>query len=229
MIGSTPAGSAKFVATLPAEVIAMNRLLVAAFAEDPITLGGVIGSLDGRPELSVTPYGQHPRPDVLVVCVDAVAGDTLAMLRRIADRQPTRIVVVTNHLRDVDVLPLVECGVVGVVPTAAATPERLSRSVLAAADGRGEMPPTLLGQLLGQVASLQRDVLRPMGLIASGMSARELDVVRLLAEGLDSGQVGGKLDLSERGVKNVLEVLLRRLRLRNRPQAVAAAQRAGLF
>jgi DNA-binding NarL/FixJ family response regulator len=220
---------ARFVDTLAAEVIAMNRLVVAAFAEDPITLGGVIGSLDGRPELTVTRYGQQPKPDVLVVCVTAVTGDTLAMLRRIATREPTKIVVVTSHLRDVDVLPLVECGVVGMVPIAAATPERLSRSVLAAADGRGEMPPTLLGQLLGQVACLQRDVLRPKGLIASGMADRELDVLRLLADGLDSGQIGGKLGISERGVKNVLEVLLRRLRLRNRPQAVAAALRAGLF
>jgi DNA-binding NarL/FixJ family response regulator len=75
---------------------------------------------------------------VLVVCVNAVSGDTLAMLRRIATREPTKIVLVTNHVRDVDVLPLVECGVVGMVPIAAATPERLN-----------------------QVASLQRNVLRP--------------------------------------------------------------------
>ncbi|MEV6609102.1 LuxR C-terminal-related transcriptional regulator [Kutzneria sp. NPDC051319] len=207
----------------------MNRLMVAAYAKDPITLGGVIGSLEGRPDLCVTKYGRHIRPDVLVVCVNAVTGDTVAMLRGIAGREPTKIVVVTNHLRDVDVLPLVECGVVGVVPVAAATPERLGRSVLAAADGRGEMPPTLLGQLLGQVASLQRDVLRPKGLIPSGMADREVDVLRLLAEGLDSGQIGRKLGISERGVKNVLEVLLRRLGLRNRPHAVAAALRAGLF
>jgi DNA-binding NarL/FixJ family response regulator len=220
---------AEAVDTLAAEVIAMNRLVVAAFAEDPITLGGVIGSLDGRPELSVIRYGQQPKPDVLVVCVNAVTGDTLAMLRRIAGREPTKIVMVTNHLRDVDVLPLVECGVVGMVPIAAATPERLGRSVVAAADGRGEMPPTLLGQLLEQVANLQRDVLRPKGLIASGMAEREVDVLRLLADGLDSGQIGRKLGISERGVKNVLEVLLRRLRLRNRPHAVAAALRAGLF
>lgn len=207
----------------------MNRLMVAAYAEDPITLGGVIGSLDGRPDLCVTKYGRHNRPDVLVVCVNAVTGDTLAMLRGIAGSESTKVVVVTNHLRDVDVLPLVECGVVGMVPVAAATPERLGRSVLAAADGRGEMPPTLLGQLLGQVASLQRDVLRPKGLIPSGMADREVDVLRLLAEGFDSGQIGGKLGISERGVKNVLEVLLRRLGLRNRPHAVAAALRAGLF
>ncbi|GAA3433839.1 response regulator transcription factor [Kutzneria kofuensis] len=215
--------------TLAAEVMGMNRLVVAAYAEDPITLGGMIGSLDGRPDVSIAPYGQQPKPDVLVVCVTRVGGDTLAMLRRIAAKEPTRIVVVTSHLRDIDVLPLVECGVVGVVPIAAATPERLGRSVFAAAGGHGEMPPTLLGQLLGQVATLQRDVLRPMGLVASGLAGRELDVLRLLADGLDSGQIGRKLDMSERGVKNVIEVLLRRLRLRNRPHAVAAALRAGLF
>ena len=207
----------------------MNRLVVAAYAEDPITLGGVLGTLDGRPDLLVVRHGRQPRPDVLVVCVSAVSGDILAMLRGVAETAPTRVVLVTSHLRDVDVLPLVERGVVSVVPIAAATPERLTRAVYAAAAGQGELPPTLLGQLLGQIATVQRDVLRPRGLIASGMAGRELDVMRLLAEGLDSGQIGRKLGISERGVKNVLEVLLRRLGLRNRPHAVAAAMRSGLL
>jgi DNA-binding CsgD family transcriptional regulator len=72
-------------------------------------------------------------------------------------------------------------------------------------------------------------VLRPKGLIASGLAGRELDVVRLLAEGHDSVQIGRRLGLTERGVKNVLEVLLRRLRLRSRPHVVAAAMRSGLL
>jgi DNA-binding NarL/FixJ family response regulator len=95
--------------------------------------------------------------------MNAIGGDTLAMLRRIAAERPTRIVVVASHLRDGDVLPLVECGVVGMVPLAAATPERLARSVRAAAGGCGEMPPTLLGQLLDQVAQLQRTCCAPRG------------------------------------------------------------------
>jgi DNA-binding NarL/FixJ family response regulator len=236
MIGSAPTGPGNSLATLAAEVIAMNRLVVAAYAEDPITLGGVLGTLDGRPDLLVVRHGRghayeqvQPRPDVLVVCVSAVSGDTLAMLRGVAETAPTRVVLVTSHLRDMDVLPLVERGVVSVLPIAAATPERLTRAVHAAAAGQGELPPTLLGQLLCQIAAVQRDVLRPRGLIASGMAGRELDVVRLLAEGLDSGQIGRKLGISERGVKNVLEVLLRRLGLRNRPHAVAAAMRSGLL
>lgn len=226
MIGTAATKSRPSPVSLAAEVIPVNRLVVAAYAEDPITLGGVIGCLDGRPEISIACSSRQSRPDVLIVCVTAVGGDTLALLRRMA---PTRVVLVTSHVRDVDVLPLVECGVVGVLPIAAATPERLSRAVLAAADGRGEMPPTLLGRLLAQVAQLQRDVLRPKGLIASGLAGREADVVRLLAEGLDSAQIGRKLGVSERGVKAVLELLLRRLRLRNRPHAVAAALRAGLL
>ncbi|QUQ71259.1 response regulator transcription factor [Kutzneria sp. CA-103260] len=207
----------------------MNRLVVAAHAEDPITLGGVLGCLDGRPDLTVVRHGQRPRPDVLVVCVPAVSGRTLALLRRVAETEPTRVVLVTSQLRDVDVLPLVERGVVGVLPIAAATPERLARAVFAAAAGQGQLPPTLLGQLLGQIAQVQRDVLRPRGLVASGMADRELDVVRLLAEGLDSGQIGRRLGISERAVKNVIEMLQRRLGLRNRPHAVAAAMRSGLL
>ena len=225
MMRSNLTGSSYSLFTLAA----VNRLVIATHAEDPITLSGVIGSLDGRPDFAVVRFGQHPKPDVLVVCSNAVTGDILAMLRRVAAGPPTRVVLVTSHLRDVDVLPIVECGVVSVLPTAAATPERLCRSVLAAANGRGELPPSLLGSLLSQLSRLQRDVLRPKGLIASGLAERELDVLRLMADGFDTNEIAGKLCYSERTVKNVIYGVTHRLKLRNRSHAVAYALRAGMI
>jgi DNA-binding NarL/FixJ family response regulator len=59
------------------------------------------------------------------------------------------------------------------------------------------------------------------------LSAREVDVLKLVAEGFDTREIAGKLCYSERTVKNVLHGLMLRLRLRNRAHAVAYAARHG--
>ncbi len=59
------------------------------------------------------------------------------------------------------------------------------------------------------------------------MAPREVDVLRLVAEGLDTRQISGKLAYSERTVKNVLHALTTRLQLHNRAHAVAYALREG--
>ena len=92
-----------------------------------------------------------------------------------------------------------------------------------------DLPPDLLGELLSQVERLQRDVLGPRGLTTSGLAPREVDVLRLMAEGWDTAEIAEKLSYSERTVKNVVYAVMSRLGLRNRPHAVAYALRAGVI
>jgi DNA-binding NarL/FixJ family response regulator len=101
--------------------------------------------------------------------------------------------------------------------------------VVRAAAGDGTVPPDLLGRLLEQVGRLQRQVLAPRGLTFSGLSERETDVLKLVAEGLDTAEVATKLCYSERTVKNVIHDVTTRLCLRNRTHAVAYAVRQGLI
>jgi DNA-binding NarL/FixJ family response regulator len=63
----------------------------------------------------------------------------------------------------------------------------------------------------------------------TGLSPREVDVLRLVADGLDTGEIADSLNYSERTVKNVLHELTTRLQLRNRSHAVAYAVREGLI
>lgn len=63
----------------------------------------------------------------------------------------------------------------------------------------------------------------------SGLTERELNVLRLLAEGLDTAEVSGQLFYSERTVKNIIHDITSRLELRNRTHAVAYAIKAGLI
>ena len=72
-------------------------------------------------------------------------------------------------------------------------------------------------------------VLTPRGLTFSGLTERETAVLRLLAQGHDTAEVGRQLFYSERTVKNIIHDITSRLELRNRAHAVAYAIREGLI
>jgi DNA-binding NarL/FixJ family response regulator len=95
--------------------------------------------------------------------------------------------------------------------------------------GEGVLPGDLLGKLLDQVGRLQRQVLDPRGLTLSTLTAREVDMLRLVAEGMDTAEIAAKTAYSERTVKNVLHEVITRLNLRNRAHAVGYAMRHGLI
>jgi DNA-binding NarL/FixJ family response regulator len=130
---------------------------------------------------------------------------------------------------DRSLLGAAEAGVTGVVRRSEATAGNLGAAIRSAAVGEGTLPPDLLGRLLRQVGQLQRQVLSPRGLTLSGLTERETAVLRLLAEGYDTAEVGQKLFYSERTVKNIIHDVTSRLELRNRAHAVAYAIREGLI
>ena len=76
---------------------------------------------------------------------------------------------------------------------------------------------------MAQMSRLQRDVLAPRGIGPAGLTERERDVLRLLADGLDTAEIAGQLAYSERTIKNIIHDLTTRLNLRNRSHAVAYA------
>jgi DNA-binding NarL/FixJ family response regulator len=207
----------------------MERLRVVVRATDPIAHAGVTSYLRLRPEICVVPTNHLGEADVLVVVADAVTAEIIAMLRQVAAESAIRTVLVTNQLAQTDLLTAVECRVVAVLARPAATGDRLVNAVLGAAEGCGVLPPDLLGALLNQVERLQREVLAAHGLNASGLAPREVDVLRLIAEGRDTAEIAKIMCYSERTVKNVIYALMNRLNLKNRPHAVAYAMRAGII
>jgi DNA-binding NarL/FixJ family response regulator len=132
-------------------------------------------------------------------------------------------------LDDSGLVAAVECGVVGVVRRADASAQRLADTITAVARGEGSVPADLLGRLLDQVGRLQRQVLDPRGLAFTGLSPREIDVLRLVADGKDTAEIARTLAFSERTVKNILHDVTTRLQLRNRSHAVAYAMRMGFI
>jgi DNA-binding NarL/FixJ family response regulator len=101
--------------------------------------------------------------------------------------------------------------------------------LVAAEEGHGTLPPDLLSTLLSQAGRFPRGEGPPRGLLLNGFTEREIEVLRLLAEGYDTAEVADRLAYSERTVKNVLHDVTSRFNLRNRCHAVAYAVRAGVI
>lgn len=207
----------------------MQTVRVAIQASDQISLAGLTSYLTSRPELSVSTSPPPADCDVVVVAVDRASPDTLAMLRSWLPDSSAPIVLVTGDVPEQELLSLIECGVVAVLPRRNATGERLLASILAAATGGATLPPDVLGNLLKHIGRWHREVLTPHRLTASGLTPREVDVLRLMADGWDTNDIAEKLCYSVRTVKNVVYALTSRLELRNRAHAVAYAVQAGII
>ncbi|MEU9566983.1 response regulator transcription factor [Streptomyces sp. NPDC048161] len=210
------------------------RVSIAVQADEPVSLAGITDLLRRRSEVSVL-CDAHPDeahalvPGVMVVVADAVDETTLNRLRRIQHTSTSRTVLVTTDIDEQKLVSAAECGVAGVVRRSEATPERLVQVIGTVARGEGHLPSDLLGRLLEEVGRLQGQVLGPRGLHFTGLAAREVDVLRLVAQGYDTVDIATRLAYSERTIKNVLHSVMTRLQLRNRSHAVAYAMRQGLI
>jgi DNA-binding NarL/FixJ family response regulator len=207
----------------------VEQVRVALQAMDPLSQAGLAALLRLRDDLTVLRPAQRADAEVLVVAAERLTAEVVAALRRAAAEVGAPIVLVVQEVAEDELMTAVECRVVAILPRAAVTAERLAHSVRAAAAGGGVQPPKLVGELLKQVDRQKRDVLAPGGLNASGLSTREIDVLRLMADGFDTNEIAGRLCYSERTVKNVIYGVTHRLQLRNRSHAVAYALRAGMI
>jgi DNA-binding NarL/FixJ family response regulator len=205
----------------------MERVRVTVRALDAITSAGLVNCLEPEPDLVVT--GSEGQADVVVAAFDRLSTAAVAMLRAAAADVRRPVVLIVNEIREVELLPAVECRVVAILPRAAAADGRLVAAIQTAASGGADLPPNLLGNLVSHAERLHHEVLAAHGLTASGLSPREVDVLRLMADGLDTGEIAKNLSYSERTVKNIIYTITNRLHLRNRPHAVAYAMRAGII
>lgn len=201
---------------------------VVLHATDSITRAGVTVALRGRTEIRLV------EPETAQSCVALVVAEKLdenvrQLLRKLQVQPNPGIVLVAGDVADAELLDIVSSGVSAVLRRADATPDTLVRLIRAAHAGEGALPADLLGRLLNRVSQLQRNVLHPNGLNLAGMSSRETEVLRMIADGLETREIAERLCYSQRTVKSILHDITNRFQLRNRAHAVAFALREGLI
>lgn len=205
------------------------RIPVIVSVSDPLSRAGIVSQLRRAQGFVVVPDGDTPTEAVALVVADDLEDRVVAEMRSLRGRGVKRIVLLVARVDDRGLLAAAEAGVTAVLRRAEATAGNLAAAIRSAAAGEGSLPPDLLGRLLRQVGQLQRQVLSPRGLMFSGLTEREAAVLRLLADGYDTAEVGRHLFYSERTVKNIIHDVTSRLELRNRTHAVAYAIREGLI
>jgi len=196
-------------------------------ARDPISQAGVVAQLRMQPEIKIVETA--PQSAVAVMITDLVDESTTRELRSLRKDGHPRLMLVATTIDDAALVAAAEAGVAGLLRRGDASADMMVRTIVKVASGDGEVPADLLGRLLEQVGRLQRQVLAPRGLTFTGLTPRETEVLRLVADGLDTSEIASRMCYSERTVKNVLHDLTTRLQLKNRTHAVAYAVREGLI
>jgi DNA-binding NarL/FixJ family response regulator len=205
----------------------MPDIVVGIHARDPISEAGIVSELQIAPGIRLA-NADTDVVSVALVVADEIDEDAVRVLRA-AQQRGAGSVVVVSRIDERGLLAAVEAGAGGFLRRSEASASALLQCVRGVAAGEGRVPSDLLGRLLGQVGRVQRQVLAPRGLTVAGLTEREVNVLRLVADGFDTGEIASKLCYSERTIKNVIHAVTTRLGVRNRSQAVAFALREGLI
>jgi DNA-binding NarL/FixJ family response regulator len=199
---------------------------VVVLGSDPLSREGVIRFLQECPDVRVSldAAGSH-RCDVVVLVVDRIGDSTGRTVRTVRDERRGQVVVVVGDLEPARAAELMQAGAVGIIRRADVTRGGLRRVIRSVVAGEAIVPPDVLAVVLGRPGSgvpLSR-------LAVARLNDREEKVLRLLAEGSDTREIGHKLCYSERTVKSIIQDITHRFGLRNRSHAVAYAIRQGLI
>ncbi|MET0492873.1 MAG: response regulator transcription factor [Actinoplanes sp.] len=205
----------------------MIRILLVD--DHPVVRHGLRGMLESEPDLTVVGEASSGdegvlraaelRPDLVLMDLRMPDGDGVQATGRILAQTPgVRVVVLTTYESDRDILRAIEAGAGGFL-LKDATPAELAEAVRAAARGETVLAPSVASALVRQVRSPAPPAL----------SAREAEVLRLVARGLTNADIGRELFISEATVKTHLLRAFNKLDVADRTAAVTKAMSFGLI
>jgi DNA-binding NarL/FixJ family response regulator len=163
------------------------------------------------------------RCDLLLLDLTLTDSDGLATLQQVRRACPAlTVVVLSADERRETVLAAIDAGASGYIPKSS-NPQAMRQALQVVLDGGVFLPPATLVQD-GHAAARGAPPADPL----AGLSARQIDVLRLLVRGLPNKTIARELDVSEATVKTHMAALYRKLEVDSRTQAVLAAARLGL-
>jgi DNA-binding NarL/FixJ family response regulator len=172
--------------------------------------------------------GEH-RPDVVLMDLRMPLMDGVEATRLIKESYPdTQIVVLTTFSDDDSVVSALEAGARGFL-TKDAGAEEIARAITAVLDGDAPLDPSVQRRMVEMLAGGQRrSKARAKNELPDGLTAREVEVLALIAGGRSNSEIAHELFISEATVKTHINNLFAKAGLRDRAQAVTYAYRKGL-
>jgi DNA-binding NarL/FixJ family response regulator len=166
-------------------------------------------------------------PDVVVMDLNMPGISGVEATRQISMIAPlTRVLVLTISDQDEDVMDAVVAGACGYLLKDASIAE-LMQGIRSAAVGESLISPTIATKVLQRLRATGGSR-HDAELIRSELSARELQVLKLIANGQDNALIAAELHISPKTVKNHISNILMKLQIENRIQAAVYAVRSGL-
>ncbi|WP_108934563.1 response regulator [Streptomyces ardesiacus] len=199
---------------------------------------GLATIVDAQPDLEVVgecgdgrtgvDLARELRPDVVVMDIRMPVLDGLEATRLLAGagvEHPVKVLVVTTFNLDEYVYEALRAGASGFL-LKDAPPDRLLHGIRTVAMGAALLDPDVTRRLVGRYAAR----IRPAEGTARDipLTPREMEVLRLIADGLSNGEIAAALVISPETVKTFVSRILTKLDLRDRVQAVVFAYRHGL-
>jgi len=194
-------------------------------AEPDITVVGE--APDGRAAIDVV---RRRRPDVVLMDIRMPELDGLAAARAILDDPDldTAVLMLTTFDAGEYVYEALRIGASGFLLKDTPS-ERLLDAVRVIAAGDALLAPSITRSLIEQFARVARPPANTVPTALAELTARELDVLRLVARGLSNAEIAAKLVLGENTIKTHVAHTLGKLGLRDRVQAVVLAYETGLI
>lgn len=166
-------------------------------------------------------------PDIVLMDLHMPGTDGLTAMRRIISRLPkVRVIALTAYRSDKHVFEALSAGAQGYILKDASAGELL-RAIREVQSGRSPLDPQVAARLLSEFRRLSVRQTDPTP--DALLTAREVEILRLVAAGLTNKEIGARLFLAEKTVKNYLTSIFQKLGINDRVQAAIYAQRQGLL
>ena len=161
------------------------------------------------------------RPDVVVMDIAMPHGNGLQATRHIVGELPdVRVLVLTAHEDRGHVITLLAAGAVGYLPKTVGLNELLA-AIRTASQGESVLPPSVASVVVRHLSGAEEPASK------TPLTAREMEVLCLVSEGLSNQQVARKLSLSVRTIEAHLTHIYNKLGVGSRTEAAVLAQRRG--
>jgi two-component system, NarL family, response regulator DevR len=161
---------------------------------------------------------ERTRPDVIVMDIRLADGSGIEATREIRARRPeTRVLMLTSYADDETLFASIMAGASGYVLKQVHGTD-LVRAIRAVGQGQSLLDPVITGKVLERLRK-GKHLLRDERL--ARLSAQEERILTLVAEGLTNREVGARLKLAEKTVKNYVSTILSKLEVSRRAEAAA--------
>ncbi len=209
------------------------RVITLIVVDDhPVVRDGLRGMFASAPEFEVlgeaadgvegVEMAVRLDPDVVLMDLRMPGGGGVAAITELTRRGArSRVLVLTTYDTDSDTLPAIEAGATGYLLKDAPR-EELFTAVRATADGRTVLSPAIASRLISRVRA-------PAAAGSETLSAREREVLELVARGTSNREIAAVLFISEATVKTHLTHVFAKLGAKDRAAAVAVAYDRGIL